>query len=45
MRGVGVDLARAAIICLKDKCAFGNYVVHGRTGILKELLRFALFNS
>jgi len=45
MRGVGVDSAHAAIICLKDKCACLNHMVHGRTGILKELLRFALFNS
>jgi hypothetical protein len=45
VRRVGLGPARAAIICLKDKCACRNDVVHGKTGILKELLRFALFNS
>jgi len=45
VRGVGIDLAHVAIICLKDKCVHGNHVAHRKTGILKELLRFALFNS
>jgi hypothetical protein len=45
MRGVAISRLTRQIICLKDKCACGKHVEHGRTGILKELLRFTLFNS
>jgi hypothetical protein len=34
MRGVGIIRLTKPIICLKDKCAYGNYVEHGKTGIL-----------